>query len=139
MRLKSSLELLVVALSSKATVYIYITSPLYSRVSFLCFVFAKKSQWCCACLDLFVLGLTETLGGTALGFPDEMCMLGTVGIPAVYNEIRLEEVAEMGYDPLGEIQAGEICIRGTCLFSGYYKNPELTQEVMKNGWFHTGD
>lgn len=66
-------------------------------------------------------------------------MLGTVGIPAVYNEIRLEEVAEMGYDPLGENPSGEICIRGQCMFSGYYKNPELTDEVMKDGWFHTGD
>jgi len=66
-------------------------------------------------------------------------MLGTVGIPAVYNEIRLEEVSEMGYDPLGENPAGEICIRGQCMFSGYYKNPELTEEVMKDGWFHTGD
>lgn len=73
-----------------------------------------------------------------MGFPDEMCMLGTVGIPAVYNEIRLEEVAEMGYDPLGENPAGEICIRGKSMFSGYYKNPELTAEVMKDGWFHTG-
>nr|VDD25194.1 unnamed protein product [Brassica rapa] len=93
----------------------------------------------CCCFVVQGYGLTETLGGTAMGFPDEMCMLGTVGIPAVYNEIRLEEVAEMGYDPLGENPAGEICIRGKCLFSGYYKNPELTQEVMKDGWFHTGD
>ncbi|CAF1874369.1 hypothetical protein Bca4012_034689 [Brassica carinata] len=93
----------------------------------------------CCCFVVQGYGLTETLGGTAMGFPDEMCMLGTVGIPAVYNEIRLEEVAEMGYDPLGENPAGEICIRGKCLFSGYYKNPKLTQEVMKDGWFHTGD
>ncbi|CAE6055188.1 unnamed protein product [Arabidopsis arenosa] len=91
------------------------------------------------CLVVQGYGLTETLGGTTLGYPDEMCMLGTVGIPAVYNEIRLEEVPEMGYDPLGENPAGEICIRGKCLFSGYYKNPELTEEVMKDGWFHTGD
>ncbi|KAJ4892513.1 Long chain acyl-CoA synthetase 1 [Raphanus sativus] len=92
---------------------------------------------CCFVIQGY--GLTETLGGTTLGYPDEMCMLGTVGIPAVYNEIRLEEVPEMGYDPLGENPAGEICIRGKCLFSGYYKNPELTNEVMKDGWFHTGD
>ncbi|XP_010518417.1 PREDICTED: long chain acyl-CoA synthetase 1 isoform X1 [Camelina sativa] len=93
----------------------------------------------CCCFVVQGYGLTETLGGTALGFPDEMCMLGTVGIPAVYNEIRLEEVAEMGYDPLGENPSGEICIRGQCMFSGYYKNPELTDEVIKDGWFHTGD
>ncbi|KAL0861816.1 hypothetical protein Bca101_040934 [Brassica carinata] len=92
---------------------------------------------CCFVIQGY--GLTETLGGTTLGYPDEMCMLGTVGLPAVYNEIRLEEVPEMGYDPLGENPAGEICIRGKCLFSGYYKNPELTNEVMKDGWFHTGD
>ncbi|KAL0665621.1 hypothetical protein Bca4012_028325 [Brassica carinata] len=92
---------------------------------------------CCFVIQGY--GLTETLGGTTLGYPDEMCMLGTVGVPALYNEIRLEEVSEMGYDPLGENPAGEICIRGKCLFSGYYKNPRLTEEVMKDGWFHTGD
>ncbi|XP_013634888.1 PREDICTED: long chain acyl-CoA synthetase 1-like [Brassica oleracea var. oleracea] len=92
---------------------------------------------CCFVIQGY--GLTETLGGTTLGYPDEMCMLGTVGVPAFYDEIRLEEVSEMGYDPLGENPAGEICIRGKCLFSGYYKNPRLTEEVMKDGWFHTGD
>ncbi|KAF3560410.1 hypothetical protein F2Q69_00010276 [Brassica cretica] len=77
---------------------------------------------CCFVIQGY--GLTETLGGTTLGYPDEMCMLGTFGVPALYNEIRLEEVPEMGYDPLGENPAGEICIRGKCLFSGYYKNPD---------------
>ncbi|CAN8314421.1 unnamed protein product [Cochlearia groenlandica] len=93
----------------------------------------------CCCFVVQGYGLTETLGGTAMGFPDEMCMLGTVGIPAVYNELRLEEVSEMGYDPLGPNPSGEICIRGKCLFSGYYKNHELTEQVMIDGWFHTGD
>ncbi|XP_010523913.1 PREDICTED: long chain acyl-CoA synthetase 1 isoform X2 [Tarenaya hassleriana] len=93
----------------------------------------------CCCFVTQGYGLTETLGGTAVGHPDEMCMLGTVGVPSVYNELRLEEVPEMGYDPLGDNPSGEICIRGKCLFTGYYKNPELTREVMKDGWFHTGD
>ena len=111
-------------------IYIYYM-PIHSRF--------RACQGKLMLMWLFGLGLTETLGGTALCVPDEMCMLGTVGIPAVYNEIRLEEVAEMGYDPLGENPAGEICIRGKCLFSGYYKNPELTDEVLKDGWFHTGE
>ncbi|OIW13006.1 hypothetical protein TanjilG_15455 [Lupinus angustifolius] len=84
-------------------------------------------------------GLTETCGPTTLTFPDEMCMLGTVGATAVYNDVQLEEVPEMGYDPLGTPPCGEICVRGKTVFTGYYKNPELTREAIKDGWFHTGD
>lgn len=67
-----------------------------------------------------------------------MSMLGTVGPPFVFTEVRLEEVPEMGYDPLGDPSRGEICVRGRTAFTGYYKNPELTREVIKDGWFHTG-
>ncbi|XP_071716378.1 long chain acyl-CoA synthetase 1-like isoform X2 [Rutidosis leptorrhynchoides] len=84
-------------------------------------------------------GLTETCGLATLGFPDEICMIGTVGSPFVYTELRLEQVSDMGYDPLANPPRGEICVRGKTSFAGYYKNPELTNEVMKDGWFHTGD
>lgn len=84
-------------------------------------------------------GLTETLGPSTVCYPDDMALVGTVGVPATYTEIRLEEVPEMGYDPLGNPSRGEICIRGKSLFAGYYKNPELTSEVIIDGWFHTGE
>ncbi|KAM3265527.1 long chain acyl-CoA synthetase 1 [Capsicum annuum] len=84
-------------------------------------------------------GLTETCGLATIGHPDEMCMLGTVGPPFVFTELRLEEVPEMGYDPLGDPPRGEICVRGRTTFAGYYKKPELTREAIKDGWFHTGD
>ncbi|XP_020234829.1 long chain acyl-CoA synthetase 1 [Cajanus cajan] len=84
-------------------------------------------------------GLTETCGSTTLAFLDEMCMLGTVGSVSVYNEIRLEEVPEMGYNPLGSPSCGEICVRGKSVFTSYYKNPELTRDAIRDGWFHTGD
>ncbi|XP_078444127.1 long chain acyl-CoA synthetase 1-like isoform X2 [Wolffia australiana] len=84
-------------------------------------------------------GLTETCGSCSVNLPDDLSMMGTVGVPSTYNEIRLVEVPEMGYDPLANPSRGEICIRGKTVFSGYFKNEELTREVLKDGWFYTGD
>ncbi|KAJ0514517.1 putative long-chain-fatty-acid--CoA ligase [Helianthus annuus] len=64
--------------------------------------------------------LTETCGLATVAFPDEMCMVGTVGSPFVYTELRLEEVLDMGYDPLAYPPRGEICVRGKAPFAGCY-------------------
>ena len=55
----------------------------------------------------------------------------TVGMPLLCCSIKLEDITEDG--------EGEICVKGDIVMKGYYKNEELTNEVLKKGWFHTGD
>jgi long-chain acyl-CoA synthetase len=58
--------------------------------------------------------------------PDDGVKLGTVGLPFPGVELRL--TAE-----------GEIVTRSRATFAGYYKNPEATRQVLRDGWLYSGD
>lgn len=55
----------------------------------------------------------------------------TVGIPLPCCQIKFENVT-----PDGD---GEICVKGDVVMLGYYKQPKLTAECLRDGWFYTGD
>eukprot|EP01099_Mayorella_cantabrigiensis_P004369 TRINITY_DN327_c0_g1_i1.p1 TRINITY_DN327_c0_g1~~TRINITY_DN327_c0_g1_i1.p1 ORF type:complete len:269 (-),score=64.74 TRINITY_DN327_c0_g1_i1:146-856(-) len=66
---------------------------------------------------------------------------GDVGIPLPCAEIKLVDVADMGYTAKDkEGPRGEVCCRGPLCCDGYYKNDEKTKELFDEyGWLHTGD
>jgi long-chain acyl-CoA synthetase len=69
-------------------------------------------------------GLTETglIAAQRLDRP----RWGYVGEPMLNTEVRIAE-------------DGEILTRGPGVFQGYFKDPELTAETIKDGWVYTGD
>ncbi len=80
-------------------------------------------------------GLTEGFM-TVLDKHDAIRKVGSVGVPAPFMELRIEDVdgQECG---VGEI--GEICGKSPMMMAGYYKQPELTEKAVVDGWLHTGD
>jgi len=62
---------------------------------------------------------------------------GTVGLPIPGVAMRI--VGETGVESLPLSEVGEIAVRGPNVMQGYWKQPEATAEVFRDGWFLTGD
>lgn len=75
-------------------------------------------------------GLTET--APVLTAPkNDMDKIGSCGTPIPEVEVKIANPNENGI--------GEIIARGPNVMLGYYENEEATNEVIKDGWFYTGD
>lgn len=69
-------------------------------------------------------GLTETSAAATINTPDE-AHIDTVGRALPGVDIKIVD--------------GEIAIRGPIVMQGYHNRPDTTAEVLKDGWFYTGD
>jgi len=69
-------------------------------------------------------GLTE--GGVVTLNPLDAPRPGSIGKPLPSIEVKISD-------------DNEILIKGPCLFSGYWRDPATTAEVLRDGWLHTGD
>lgn len=96
--------------------------------------FARCALGCIIC---------EGYGQTECTAPISLTIYGEfnpdhVGPPVASNCVKLVDAPEMDY--YCHQNQGEICVKGTNLFLGYYKEPERTMAVVdEDGWHHTGD
>jgi len=75
-------------------------------------------------------GLTETSPIVALNRLRKL-RDDAAGLPLPNVEVRIEDPDEEG--------RGEIVVRGPSVMLGYYRNEEATRQVLRDGWFYTGD
>ena len=57
--------------------------------------------------------------------------VGSIGKTLEHVEVKLADVNDEGM--------GELLVKGPNVMIGYYENKEANKEVLKVGWFHTGD
>ncbi|XP_022081197.1 long-chain-fatty-acid--CoA ligase 1-like [Acanthaster planci] len=93
----------------------------------------------CAFGALFTEGYGQTEnGGMATSSYFRDISPGHVGSPSVNFLFKLVDVPEMDY--YADKDQGEICLKGSGVFKGYFKDPEKTAEAIDaEGWLHTGD
>ncbi len=60
----------------------------------------------------------------------------SIGVPIKHNEMSI--IDEHGKE-VGELERGEIVIRGRNVVKGYFKRPDANEEAFKFGWFKSGD
>ena len=71
-----------------------------------------------------------------LSTPEGLKRLGSVGRESMGVRVR---IVDTGGREVGPNVAGEITVRGDLVFPGYWRRPAATDEVLRNGWLHTGD
>ncbi len=83
-------------------------------------------------------GLTEASPITHMNPWGGKVKVGTVGLPYPDTDMRIVDI-DSGEEELATGEVGEVAIKGPQVMMGYYKKPEETSQVLRDGWLYTGD
>jgi long-chain acyl-CoA synthetase len=81
-------------------------------------------------------GMTETCGAASVTPPRDNVM-GSVGKPLPGNEMKIFDGQPSPEH--GGASVGEVAFRGGIIMAGYYKRPDVTAAMYRNGWLCSGD
>lgn len=81
-------------------------------------------------------GLTETISLTHFNYNAKERKIGSLGKCVTGVEAK---ITDLNGKEIGINKWGVLWIKGPMVFKGYVNNEELTNEVLKDGWFNTGD
>ncbi len=82
-------------------------------------------------------GLTECTGPGCVHLGIENAhKVGAIGLPGLGWEVK---IVDLRLDPVSRGEVGELAVKGPGVMKEYYKNPEATRDVLRDGWFLTGD
>lgn len=81
-------------------------------------------------------GLTECAPLVSVNPHDIDYHSGSIGLPVPSTEVKLVDDDDNEVPP-GE--PGELCVKGPQVMLGYWQRPDATDEIIKDGWLHTGD
>jgi long-chain acyl-CoA synthetase len=87
---------------------------------------------------LEIYGMTETSPVVTATPWRGQIKVGTVGIPVPSTDMKIMDT-ETGDTEMPPGEAGEICFRGPQVMTGYYRKPEETEAIIRDGWIYTGD
>ena len=83
-------------------------------------------------------GMTEASPVTHVGYiaPPEMNKPGSIGQPLVQTECRVLDLTDR---EVSREEPGELVMRGPQFMKGYWKDPQATSNVLRDGWYWSGD
>jgi acyl-CoA synthetase (AMP-forming)/AMP-acid ligase II len=94
-------------------------------------------------------GMTEAspVTHTGYGTPPEMCRPASIGQPLALTECRIVEPENNDQERKNGLERkevapgepGELVIRGPQIMLGYWKEPQATAAVLRDGWYFSGD